>query len=100
MVRSRRHDDRFAVFGLVFFLAVKDERRLSLLDAEELVYLEMYFITYLFAGLQAHEHQLSVFPGENNLPEIVIAECLFFYGANISGHSYPPYGLCCDLIIY
>jgi hypothetical protein len=48
----------------VFFLLVKDEFGLPLLDAEELINLRMHFIANLFAWLQAHHDKLGVLSRE------------------------------------
>jgi hypothetical protein len=48
----------------VFFLLVKDEFGLPLLDAEELINLRMHFIANLFAWLQAHRDKLGVLSRE------------------------------------
>ncbi len=64
MVRPRRNHDRIFAAYPMFFLLVKDEFGLALLDAKELVDIRVHPVTNLFARPQAHHDKLRVLTGE------------------------------------
>jgi hypothetical protein len=59
-----------------------------LLDAEELVDVGMNFVSDLFAGLEAHDHKLTMLAGEKNLAKIRVFEGLALDRSKIAGHRF------------
>jgi hypothetical protein len=64
MPGPRRHHDCISVAHQVLLRFVKNESRLALLDAEELVDIRVHLVTDVFARAQAHDDQLGVRAGE------------------------------------
>jgi hypothetical protein len=60
---SRRHHDCTSIAYQVLLRFVKNEFRLALLDAKELVDLRVHFVADLFARGEAHQDELGVRTG-------------------------------------
>ncbi len=70
---------------LLFF--IEDEFCLALLNPEELVYIMVDLVTNFLSSLKAHHNQLSILGSEQNLPEIIVLQCLLLDVSNITCHS-------------
>jgi hypothetical protein len=69
---------------LLFF--VENEFCLALLNPEELVYMMVDLVSNFLSSLKTHHNQLSILSGEQNLPEIIVLQCLLLDVSNITCH--------------
>ena len=88
----RRNNDGVPVMDnvLLFFIA-EYEFCLPSLNSEELVELTMNLVSNFFTPLKAHHNQLSLLSGEQNLPKIIVLQCLLLDFSNISCHFDAPF---------
>jgi hypothetical protein len=70
---------------LLFF--IEDEFCLALFNPEELVYRMVDLVSNFLSSLKAHHNQLSILTSEQNLPEIIVLQCLLLDVSNIACHS-------------
>ena len=68
---------------MLLFL-IENEIRLALLNPEELVHVMMNLVPDFLSSLKTHDDPLSIFAGEQNLPEIIVLQCLLLDVANIT----------------
>src|SRR3990170_7347407 len=80
-------NDRLAVMDNMLLFFIEDEFCLALLNPEELVYLTVDLVSNFFSSLKAHHNQLGLLTGEQNLPEIIVLQCLLLDVSNIACHS-------------
>ena len=87
MEGSCRDNDRITVMGNMLLFSIEDEFGLALLNPEELVYLPMDLVSNFLSSLKAHYNELGLLTREQNLPEIIVFQCLLFDVSNIACHS-------------
>ena len=76
MEGSCRDDDRVAIVDNMLVFFIENEFCLPLLNPKELVYMMVDLVSNFLSSLKAHHNQLSLFAGEQNLPEIIALQCL------------------------
>src|SRR3990170_4979312 len=87
MEGSCRDNHRLAVMDNMLLFFIEDEFCLALLNPEELVYIRVDLVSNLLSSLKTHHNQLSILSGEQNLPEIIVLQCLLLDLSNIACHS-------------
>ena len=84
---SSRDNDRIAVMDDMLFFFIEDEFCLALLNPEKLVYIMVDLVPDFPSSLKAHYNQLGLLTGEQNLPEIIVLQCLLLDVSTIARQS-------------